>query len=287
MEGTVSTSLHERDMAMSPDGNEIWFTVATPHSTFQTIVFITKDAAGKWSKPTIAPFAGKYSDLEPNFSHDGKGLYFASNRPLSGDGNAKDFDIWVVERNGKSWGTPTNLGAVINTAGNEFYPSITKSGNLYFTAEYENGIGTEDIWVATWSNNQFQKPTVLDSAVNSKTYEFNAFVDPNEKFILFTSYGRKDDTGRGDLYISWKDASSKWKPAVNLKGSNSSNLDFCPYVSPDGKALFFTSERADLPKRFDKPTTYDAIGKAWSKTLNGTGNIYWVSFDKAVDSLDH
>lgn len=97
-------------------------------------------------------------------------MYFASNRPLTG-GKPKDFDIWVVERQGKTWGEPKNLGEVINTESDEFYPSITKKGNLYFTVQYKNGIGNEDIFMAAWKDNQFEKPIAMDTAINSKNYE--------------------------------------------------------------------------------------------------------------------
>jgi Tol biopolymer transport system component len=283
-EGFVSTYINERDFALSPDGNEIYFTISTPQSTFQTIVFSQKNKDGSWSKPEVVSFGGKYSDLEPAFSADGKSLYFASNRPLKGN-TPKDFDIWIVERNGIGWGEPRNAGTSINTVSDEFYPSIARNGNLYFTAQYKNGVGNEDIFMARWKNGAYEKAVALDTAINSKGYEFNAFVDPDEQFILFTGYGRKDDTGRGDLYVSLKDATGNWLPAKNIKFLNSTKLDYCPYVSPDKKILFFTSERSALPVSFESNTNYQQIQKFSQNTLNGTGNIYWVSFDNVLVSI--
>ncbi len=280
-EGFISTSMNERDFAISPDGKEIYYTISTPESSFQTIVFSTLGKEG-WSKPEVASFAGKFSDLEPALSEDGNKMYFASNRPLIGS-NPKDFDIWVVERQGKTWGEPKNLGSSINTEADEFYPSITKSGNLYFTAQYKEGIGKEDIFMASWKSDHFEKSTALDTTVNSKSYEFNAFVDPDEQFILYTSYGRKDDKGRGDLYMSVKDANGKWLPSKNLATLNSTRLDYCPYVSPDKKILFFTSERTTLAVSFERKTSYDEIKKINQATLNGKGNIYWVRFDNVME----
>jgi Tol biopolymer transport system component len=277
-EGFISTSMNERDFSVSPDGNEIYFTVSTPKSTFQTLVYSKRIKHDEWSKPEVVSFAGQFSDLEPAFSADGKTLYFASNRPITGT-TPKDFNLWKVQREGNTWGIPENLGSNINTELDEFYPSITNSGNLYFTAQYKNGIGREDIFVSGLVNGVYQKPEVLDSAVNSKAYEFNAFVSPDEKYILFTSYGRKDDSGGGDLYICVKDDSNKWKPAVNLHVLNSPQLDYCPSVSPDGKALFFTSERHQLPKQFLTKATYSDIQSLSTNSLNGNGNIYWVDFN--------
>lgn len=282
-EGFISTHINERDFAISPDGSEIYFTISTPKSTFQTIVSSKKNKQG-WSASEIVSFAGEFIDLEPVFSADGQTLYFASNRPTSGS-TPKDFDLWKVKRNGAGWGTPENLGTAINTEGDEFYPSITKSGNLYFTAAYKDGPGREDIYVSEFRNGEFTKPTALDSGVNTKYYEFNAFVDQDEKYILFTSYGRKDDTGGGDLYLSIKDSNGKWQPARNLKSINSKQIDYCPYLTIDGKALFFTSERHQLPTAFtSRKATYKDVLNANSNPINGTGNIYWIDFQKLLET---
>lgn len=281
----VSTGLNERDFAISPDGTEIFYTLQSPLGLFQTIVQIKKLSNGNWGKPEVAPFAGKYSDLEPAFSSDGKKIYFSSNRPLSGT-EIKDFDIWVAEKQNGNWGEPKNIGLPVNTAADEFYPSITKSGNLYFTAAYKNAVGKEDIYLARWENGKYSEPAPMDTAVNSKLYEFNAFVSPEEDFIIFTSYGRKDDKGKGDLYISTKDAAGKWQTAKNLAMLNSDRLDYCPFVSPDKKILFFTSERSGLKKSYhDKPATVDELIRSFTAVQNGGGDIYWISFENLLKQL--
>jgi Tol biopolymer transport system component len=278
-DGFISTPINERDFAISPDEKEIYFTIASPRSDFQTIVFCKKLKSGEWTKPEVVSFAGMYSDLEPTFSADGKTLYFASNRPVSGT-EPKDFDIWKVTREINGWSTPVNLGAPINTAEDEFYPSITKTGNLFFTASYQGrGIGREDIYCAEWKENKYQTPQPLDSAVNSKVDEFNAFVSPDEDYILFTCFGRRDDAGGGDLYISVKNSAGKWQPAKCLTEMNSKYLEYCPYVSPDGKKLFFTSTRYNPVKSFPTKTDYATVRNLSSQSLNNQGNIYWVDFE--------
>lgn len=277
-EGIVSTQYGERDFALSPDGAEIFYTLQSPaRGVFQTILYMKKDAKGLWSKPAVAPFAGKYSDLEPAFTPDGNKLFFCSNRPLNGT-TIKDFDIWYTEKKNGKWGEPVNIGLPVNTDADEFYPSVTMSGNLYFTAAYKNAIGVEDIYVSHLENGKYSSPLPLDSAINSKTYEFNAFVSPDERFIIFTSYGREDDMGGGDLYMSTKDSNGKWQEAKNLKSLNSEKLDYCPFVSFDKRILFYTSERHALQKSFTRPLTHTDLLKSFASPLNGGGNIYWVEF---------
>lgn len=283
--GIISTGLGERDFAVSPDGTVILYTLQSPQGIFQTILEIKKQANGSWSKPAIASFAGKYSDLEPAFYADGKKLFFSSNRPVNGN-EIKDFDIWVVEKENGKWGEPKNIGAPVNTAEDEFYPCVTKNGNLYFTAAYKNAVGKEDIYIAQWQHDKYNEPVPLDTAVNSKTYEFNAFVSPDEDYIIFTSYGRKDDKGRGDLYMSIKDVAGRWQPAKNLTSLNSEKLDYCPFVSPDKKVLFFTSERNGLKRSFTgKPASLNDLVKAYTSPQNAGGDIYWMSFDKLIQQL--
>jgi Tol biopolymer transport system component len=279
-EGFISTNINERDFALSRDEKEIYFTITSPRSDFQTIVTCRQVKPGEWTKPEVVPFAGMYSDLEPTFSADGRTLFFASNRPVSGNA-PKDFDIWKVTREGNGWSAPVNLGAPVNTERDEFYPSVTRMGHLYFTANYQGkGRGREDIYRAEWKENKFQIPQALDSAINSKVDEFNAFVSPDEDYILFTCYGRRDDAGGGDLYMSVKDSAGKWQPARCLTELNSNYLDYCPYVSPDGKKLFITSTRYNPVKTFvTTKVNYATIQNFWSDLLNNQGNIYWVDFD--------
>lgn len=284
-EGIVSTAMYERDMAISPDGKEMFYTVQVRPAMFQALVYRHKLENGRWSAPQIAGFSGHYSDLEPAFSADGKKLFFSSNRPVSGQ-QSKDFDIWCVEKQNGQWTNPQNLGATVNAGGDEFYPSVAQNGNLYFTATRRNGIGKEDIFVARWQNGKYEDPEPLDTAVNSKTYEFNAFVSPDEQFIIYTSWGRSDDKGGGDLYISIKDADGHWQSAVNCTMLNSEKLDYCPFVSFDKKTLFFTSERHNFSTSLPaKAVTFSELQQISAGALNGNGNIYHIPFDNVLKAL--
>ncbi len=283
MENIVSTNLNERDMAIAPDGSEMFYTIQANQNAASTIITMKKLANNKWSNPEVASFSGKYSDLEPAFASDGRKLYFSSNRPTNGHA-PKDYDIWYVEKISGTWSTPKNLGQPVNTKANEFYPSVATSGNIYFTAEYDNGIGKEDIFVSRWVNGGFSAPTPLDTAVNSTFWEFNAFVTTDERYIIFTSYGRKNDKGGGDLYMSTKNNEGKWMPAKVLNIVNSDRLDYCPYVTADQKTFFFTSGRHDLSS-YEKSKTFADLTKTYNSAGNGSENIYWMSFTSLLESI--
>lgn len=157
---------------------------------------------------------------------------------------------------------------------------MAKNGNLYFTTQLEGGKGKEDIVVCKWENGQYLAPQSLPEAINSAGYEFNAFIDPSEQFLIFSAYGRKDGHGGGDLYISRKDNRGNWYPAVNLGNSvNSTGLDYCPFVSWDGEYLFFTSNKTNFKTPFEKPVNYKTLKARLSGPENGLDNIFWVKFE--------
>ena len=122
----ISTGLNERDLAMTEDGREIFYTVG--HYTHKRRVMVhSMKKNDKWSEPEIVKWSGEYHDIEPFISFDGNQLYFASTRPIFGDSNRTDYNIWVCNKSGGEWGNPVPLDSMINTRADEFYPSLGKS----------------------------------------------------------------------------------------------------------------------------------------------------------------
>jgi Tol biopolymer transport system component len=278
----LSDGLSNRDFTISPQGDEIFFTLQQPRFVTSTILRIQKKN-GKWSKPEAAPFSGRYRDLEASFSPDGKTIYFSSDRPLNDTIAKKDFDIWRVKRDKSgNWAQPENLGPELNSAKSEYYPCVTKSGNLYFTVEADYGKGSEDIVVCKPTAKGYSKPESLPEDINTKYDEFNAFIDPDEQFIMFSCYGRADDLGHGDIYISHKDKSGNWLPSKHLPAPiNGTALDYCPYVTADKKYLIFTTNRINSQLSNGQTKTYQQLQMLLNSPGNGWDDIYWVKFNKA------
>ena len=274
-EDIVSREFQELNAVFSPDGNEFYFTIADPGRSFYTIVFYKRNEVGEWEGPEVAPFSGSYSDADPFFSPDGKKLYFISQRPLDDTvDEPKDFDIWVVEKKEDGWGSATNLGAPINTDKNEYYVSVTKDGSIFYSGEYKGGKGYGDIYEAKLVEGKYVVENLGD-AINSPTGEGDPYVSPEGDMLIFMSWGRPDDLGRGDLYISFKE-NGVWRKAVNLgEKINSKSFEYCPMMSPDGNYFFWTSYRSS-PLYSKEPRTYEAYLQRLNNYDNGLGNVYWI-----------
>jgi len=129
--------LYERDCAVSPDGKEIYYSVFI--GGWATIM-LTRNLDGKWTEPTILPFASdpEFNSVEPCLSADGKRLFFLSTLPPA----VNNRDVAGVIRTSGSLtarqtahgGKPYDLGQPINTPDQEYFPSLTRDGNalLFF-----------------------------------------------------------------------------------------------------------------------------------------------------------
>lgn len=273
----VSTPLYERDIAISPNLNELIYTLGDYKQNKRCLVVIEKSGS-EWTKPKILNISGTHQDIEPFLSNNGNRLYFASNRPIYGDENRKDYNIWFSDKNNDTWSEPVPLDSIVNTKQDEFFPSLSKNGNLYFTSVRDNGFGREDIFISESVDRKFQTPKPLPPEINTSRFEFNAFISPNEDYIIFSSFGREDGFGGGDLYISEKDFKGDWKQARNLgKKINTNKLDYCPFVDSESLNMYFTSERLSDSNKLE---TIKDMKETANSIENGFGNIYRINFNE-------
>lgn len=274
--GIVSTSLYERDVAITPDGREIYFCVVVGNHDRSAIV-VTRTEGGRWTPPQIAPFSGRHDDLEPKISPSGDKFFFISKRPRSTEGEPReDFDIWVTDRTDSGWGEPYNLGPPVNTDGAEYFPSVTRDGTLYLTRDTEGGRST--ILRARLGAGGYEEPVALGPEVNSTAAQFNGFVAPDESYLVFGVMGRDDSVGGVDYYVSFRDEDDAWTGPINLGPmiNTPSSLEYSPYVSPDGRFFFFMAARRTWEDDDDEGLTYERIRRIASQPGNGLPDIWWV-----------
>lgn len=148
--GVISTGEDESHPAFMPDGKTLYFLKNAPRFDHWTMV-VSRFQQGRWRTPAVAPFSGQCSDADPFITPDGGKFFFISTRPVDGKaaGQPKeDTDIWMMERTAAGWGAPQHLGATVNSPTNEWFPTVTRDGTLYFGSERAGGHGATDLWRA-------------------------------------------------------------------------------------------------------------------------------------------
>lgn len=282
--GIVSTGMYERDLTVSSDGREIYFGVA---SNAAVTIAVTRLENGRWTGPEIAEFARDQSffHFEPALSFDGKRIFFLSTRPPAGREPKSGWghqNIWVADRReGGGWSEPRDLGAPINTDDYQYFPSLTRDGMLYYT-HAKAGTTETAIYRSRPVDGEYTEPERLPDEVNGNGNPYNAWIAPDESYLIACVGGREDSVsqGKSNYYVFFRDDSDSWTSDKNLGAAiNREGCDaISPSVSPDGKYLFFALAWLDR-SRFgaaDAPTFTD-LRELHTNPRNGSSDIYWVS----------
>ncbi len=247
----IATERTEMNSVFSPDGNEFYY--AFPERGKYTIM-VMRQVDGKWTRPAIAPFSGRYSDVDMCISYDGYRFFYSTKRPVPGTETENDnFAIWYMIRTENGWSEPIYIESALNSGIRSLYPTITYNGTLYFQSRRDGSIGGSDIWSSLFVNGKYAQPENLGGAINSVYDEYDILIAPDESYIIVSINGRPDSRGNGDFYISFRQSDGSWTEIKNMGETvNTDMLEFCPMLSPDGKYFFYTSDKT------------------------GDGDIYWV-----------
>lgn len=138
--------------------------------------------------------------------------------------------------------TPTNLDKGVNTSDAEYFPTITADGEtLIFTRQVN---GNEDFWTSQFKNNSWNLATPLSIKINTPRYNEGAqTITPDGKYLFFTGCNRPDGLGRCDIYVSHREGNDWGEPYNVGKPVNSEFWESQPAISPDGRTLYFISNR--------------------------------------------
>ena len=237
-------------MTISPEGNEIYWVAALSWGMHQEIWRVVREG-DSWGLPEVAPFSTQQEYGFPRFSPDGEKLF--ANREVESEtpGGNPHYDIVFAERTGDGWSEFTNPGPPLNSEHYDSSPSVGSDGTVYFfSSGLDGNLGTNDIYLSRFSNGRYEKPENLGGSINSASMEGCPFISPDGSYLLFESF-RPDGVGDFDIYVSFRRGDGSWTQATNLGESvNSPFRDGAPFVSPDGRFLFFMSRRNGVGEYF-------------------------------------
>jgi WD40-like Beta Propeller Repeat len=284
--GIVSTGWGDRDLMISPDGDEIYFGMLDASGVF---VRMTHRVDGVWTEPVVPSFSldGKYGCLEQAFTPDGNRLYFLSTRPLPGEDDKPGWgnqNIFCTDRTAEGWGEPHPAPGAICSLDAEYYPSLTHDGTMYYTRQ--PGGDQPSIWRSRLVDGVYGEPERLPEQVNCGRAMYNAFVPRDESYLIYCMTGNEGNLGAADYWISFRDENDVWSEAVNL-GEPYNGADYragSAYVSPDGKYFFFSANFTETERLFpDGVLTPETMRAAHNGPGNGSSDIYWVKADFLQD----
>ncbi len=180
-------------------------------------------------------------ELGPVISTDGKTLYFArQNVPENTGGKDDDEDVYMSQWIEGAWTKAKNMGRAINTTGTDNLLAVSADNNsMMFDEDHE-------LMMRHRSESGWSDLEKLGLTFKNELDHFVASLSADGRAVIFSAklksniyYDLKRD--EGDLYVSIKE-NNTWQAPVNLgKNINSPGEDTSPYLSSDGKTLYFSS----------------------------------------------
>lgn len=244
------------------------------HSKNAKVIFNSpKDIFVKNLGPSINT---QYAEHSPVISSDDKVLLFTSRgqytgaatnkKKLAADGEYFE-EIYESRRiDDENWEKPRSLGPALVTKGHDASIQLyDNDSKLLMYRDDENG----DIFSSDKVSGEWTAPKKLNSNINSKAFESDAYITPDGKTLYFST-GKYSEDGTLDLYYSTRGSDGDWGPAKSMGGAiNTKYDDDSPYVSKDGKTLYFSSRGHNTMGGYDIfKSAYDSIGHKWGAPEN-------------------
>jgi hypothetical protein len=247
---------------------------------------LTRDALIKREKINLGPnINGKYSEIAPVISPDGKTLYFTvANHP---ENKAQhDQDVWFSTlQTDSSWSKAINIGYPINNLANNGVISVSPDNNtLYLTGLYkkDGSFGGSGFSVSHRTTNGWSVPEPIKIKNFYNQSEFQEACFGVDKKTMIFSAKRKDSYGNNDLYVTFKTGKNEWSEPKNLGSQINTPFDEAsPFLAADNKTLYFSTNGrpgyGDMDVFVSK--RLDDTWQKWSEPLNLGPYINSVDFD--------
>lgn len=221
----------------------------------------------------------EYDDKAPILANDGKTLIFTSNRPSMSSGKVKEgqtppaFDnIYSAEWDsaGHKWGLSYILPDVNEPYSQNAASGLSADGQYMFIfRNNQSDAAGGDIFVAKKSHSgTYGSPVTLGHPVNTSYYEDGATLSPDGGTLYFMSE-KPGGFGQADIYRSDRMGKTQWSEPVNVGPAiNTPYDDGSPYIAPDGKTIFFSSQGHNSMGGYDIFECTANDSGTWGKAVN-------------------
>lgn len=270
----VNTVNSEGKACFTKDGKEMYFTrcgivddQAKVRKDEYCNIFHTSLINGEWDEPQpLSLFNDSTNVGHPALLPDGKTL-IVSAHTIDGLGGR---DLYYFTKNDTGWTGPYNLGANINTTGDEMFPWVDAKGNLYFSSNGMSGFGGLDIYRASKYKSTWRNPSNMGWGINSGADDFGIFITKTkptsiDDTILTSGYfssNRIGGKGEDDLYFY----EEKWSNTFLLTGITYEN----EYENPeDGDSKIIGKKSLTAVSLELRNATTDAVVSTFKSNASG------------------
>ncbi|MDH5366408.1 MAG: OmpA family protein [Cyclobacteriaceae bacterium] len=209
----------------------------------------------------------EYTEYNPVVSSDESVIAFTGIRPNTGKTRPGDKfieNVYVSYNETGNWSIPEKIE--INSNYNIGTAGISADGQtmLIFIGAANN---SGNLYVIEKDGNEWTNPVSLGNAINSNYLESTASITPDGQTIYLAS-NRKNGYGGLDIYKATKNTNGTWNKPVNLGPSVNTQYDEdAPFIHPDQKTLFFTSNGHNTMGGNDIFKT-ELVNNTWTRPLN-------------------
>lgn len=268
-----AAQLYRKFLPLYPDFNKLQKTINILEAPLQNLEI-------KNLGPNINTKAGEW---DPNPTPDGKYLYFSTNRTKDSYGG---HDVFVSKFIDGKWQKAFNIGPKVNGPNNETIDNISADGNtVCLSGTFDGTFGKFDIYLVNRTKEGWGPLEHLPYPINTKYHDEGACITSDGKALLFTSdrpggvgpyvpngyFYHGTQNGNMDIYVCLK-TDSGWSKPINIgKTVNTPYAERSPFLHPDGKTLYFSSDGHAGLGRMDVFKTVrlrDDSWTEWSEPVN-------------------
>ena len=225
------------------------------------------------------PVNSKYSEYVPVISADESIMIFTYRGGKSTGGRQNIYaepdpkgrfyeDVFMsVKLGGETWADPEKIGTNINTHGHDASLALSANGQKLFIYKDTEG-SSGDLYVSELEGYDWSVPKALDSNINTAYWEGGVSLSADESELYFSSE-RPGGFGGRDIYKCVRNSDDTWGKPKNLGSTiNTFYDDESPFIHPDGKTLFFSSEGHQSMGGYDIFRSLSITDTTWTTPEN-------------------